>query len=616
MTYLKTTRVVLMILLIATMGGVFAGCDTDPDTTEAVVSDGITDADLLADREEVLPSVTVYRVLDKDRSSFAKYLLSGNIQGLGVVFRVRRFGDTEWIRMGDEVLYTDENGRATLPQIRGLLPRSILDDAPVDIQLQARIYFNDSVYISDDKGMIRVLSSDKSENPLVVFTDHDNTLHATGGPNALQDWIDFLNWARDDWPLVDEYVVSALDGLRSEYRDIVIVSGLLNDIRSACREQINRHFENSGQRFIPLILQKDFSYEETNIFKKEALRVLKDLYGSDNCLAMVGDTVRQDGYGAVANGIHYVPFQIHYDLNAGLLNTWGYGPIDPATIADNWQQVLDSIDNGPVIEDNVFLKRFTGCLNIAHRGGGALLPENTLQAYRNAYAVGADSIEGDVYMTSDGVIVVSHDETVDRCTNGTGKIEDMTLAQIKALDAGYWFTPDDGITYPYRGMGYQIPTLEEVFSDPLLDRRPMVLEIKQNGLAVTEKVLDLIQAYDMENQLIVGAFDQDTVDLVGELSIARGMDLVRICATKEVLEFIATPRSILAGPDYDFSGDVLALPREIVSPLVVKKAWSLGMKVYVWTVNEESDMIWERDSAKVDGIITDNPELLESVLNP
>lgn len=244
------------------------------------------------------------------------------------------------------------------------------------------------------------------------------------------------------------------------------------------------------------------------------------------------------------------------------------------------------------------------------------MPENTLQAYRNAYAVGADSIEGDVYMTSDGVIVVSHDETVDRCTNGTGKIEEMSLAQIKALDAGYRFTPDDGMTYPYRGMGFQIPTLEEVFSDPVLDRGPMVLEIKQSGLEVTERVLDLIQTYGMENQLIVGAFDQDTVDLIGELSAARGMDLVLICATKEVLEFIATPRNILAGLDHDFSGQVLALPQKLVSPLVVRKAWSLGMKVYVWTVNEESDMIWERDAAKVDGILTDNPELLESVLNP
>jgi glycerophosphoryl diester phosphodiesterase len=155
-----------------------------------------------------------------------------------------------------------------------------------------------------------------------------------------------------------------------------------------------------------------------------------------------------------------------------------------------------------------------------------------------------------------------------------------------------------------------------VFGDPVLDRRPMVLEIKQSGQEVTEKVLDLIQTYDMENQLIVGAFDQGTVDLIGELGAARGMDLVLICATKEVLDFIATPRSILAGPDYDFSGEVLALPREIVRPPVVKKAWSLGMKVYVWTVNEENDMIWERDAAKVDGILTDNPELLESVLNP
>lgn len=247
-------------------------------------------------------------------------------------------------------------------------------------------------------------------------------------------------------------------------------------------------------------------------------------------------------------------------------------------------------------------------------GGGALLPENTIEAYRNSYAVGAESIEADVHMSKDGVIVVSHDETVDRCTNGTGMILDKTLAEIKALDAGHWFTPDGGTTYPYRGQGYKIPTLEEVFCDPVLAGRPMVLEIKQDGLEIIEKVLDLIQLYSMEDNLIIGAFNQGTVDLIGGLSDARGMNLVRIFATEGVLEFIATPKEIMAAPGYDKPGDVLALPKEIVTSLLVEKAWYLGYKTYVWTVNSESAMVRHKDTSRVDGIMTDNPQLLESVI--
>lgn len=614
MMYLKGFRSILFFLLLISAAFVLTGCDDDPNTTEAVVSDGITDNDLAANREEVLPNVTVYKILDKSSTSFAKYLLAENIDDLGVVFFVRKFGDASWIRLGNDVLYTDDKGRATLPNIRGRLPKSILDAAPIDVQLQVRIYFDSTTYISDDKGLIRVLSSDKSRNPEVVLTDHDNTLHATGGQNSIEDWVDFLNWAKNDWPLVDDVVVSAVDELQSENRDLVIVSGMSSDIRFKCREQMNLHFENGGQRFIPLITKEDFAYEHSNEFKKEVIRILKSLYGADKCLAMVGDTVRQDGYGAIANDVQYVPFQVHYTLAPGLLDTEGFGPIDPDSIADNWQQVLDAIDNGPAIEDNAFLKRHEGFMNIAHRGGGELLPENTIAAYRNSYAVGAESIEGDVHMTKDGVIVVSHDDTVDRCTNGTGKIMDKTLAEIKALDAGYRFTQDNGATYPCRGMGYKIPTLEEVFSDPVLNRRPMVLEIKQSGLEVTEKVLDLIQAYDMEDKLIVGAFDQATVDLIGDLGAARAMNLVRIFPTEGVLLFLITPAAIMASPDYDSPADVLALPKEIVTSLLVEKAWYIGMKVFVWTVNDESSMIWQKDTCKVDGIMTDNPALLESVI--
>src|SRR5690554_1995342 len=117
-------------------------------------------------------------------------------------------------------------------------------------------------------------------------------------------------------------------------------------------------------------------------------------------------------------------------------------------------------------------------LNIAHRGGGLLRPETTLPAFEHALAVGADVLEFDLHASADGVIVAMHDDTVDRTTEGSGAIKDRSFAELRMLDAGYRFTTDDGQTYPYRGAGIQIPTLEEIllgFPD-----RYYLMEIKQS----------------------------------------------------------------------------------------------------------------------------------------
>ncbi|MEZ4374468.1 MAG: glycerophosphodiester phosphodiesterase family protein [Polyangiaceae bacterium] len=114
---------------------------------------------------------------------------------------------------------------------------------------------------------------------------------------------------------------------------------------------------------------------------------------------------------------------------------------------------------GPLLLSNHFL-------NIAHRGGRKLAPEHTLVAYQNGLDVGADILELDVHATSDGVLVLMHDDTVDRTTNGTGAIKELTFAELRSLDAAYNFSEDGGQTFPYRGKGIQVPTLEEARRAP------------------------------------------------------------------------------------------------------------------------------------------------------
>src|SRR5512138_48059 len=101
---------------------------------------------------------------------------------------------------------------------------------------------------------------------------------------------------------------------------------------------------------------------------------------------------------------------------------------------------------------------------VAHRGGAALAPENTLTAFERAAALGADALEIDVRLTSDGTVVVFHDEDTARLTGEPGTIEGRPLSSVIALDAAFAFTPDGGATHPLRGTGVQIPKFAEALA--------------------------------------------------------------------------------------------------------------------------------------------------------
>ncbi|HZG41378.1 MAG TPA: glycerophosphodiester phosphodiesterase family protein, partial [Longimicrobium sp.] len=106
-----------------------------------------------------------------------------------------------------------------------------------------------------------------------------------------------------------------------------------------------------------------------------------------------------------------------------------------------------------------FLRGLRPTLHISHRGGAALAPENTLDAFRLAVErYRTDMLELDVHLTRDGEWVVAHDDTLERCTDGTGPLAALTLAELRRLDAGFGFSPDEGRTFPFRGRGARIPT--------------------------------------------------------------------------------------------------------------------------------------------------------------
>jgi glycerophosphoryl diester phosphodiesterase len=254
-------------------------------------------------------------------------------------------------------------------------------------------------------------------------------------------------------------------------------------------------------------------------------------------------------------------------------------------------------------------------LVIAHQGGDNLWPGDTLYAYKHAVALGADVLEMDAHITKDSEIVLMHDERVDRTTDGTGLIEDMTLADLKKLDAAYQWSNDGGKTFPYRGQGIQVPTLRELFEN-FPDKRYLI-EIKLTTNPISQPFCDLIREYHMQAKVIVASFHD------GAMAMFRKTcpEVATSAAKLEVAPFVLLGKVFLSGwisPKYQS----LQVPYEtsesygipVMTVRFIREAHAKNVKVEPWTVNDPVLMKQYIDWG-VDGIITDRPDLLLQVLS-
>lgn len=265
----------------------------------------------------------------------------------------------------------------------------------------------------------------------------------------------------------------------------------------------------------------------------------------------------------------------------------------------------------PADERPFFSEFKRGPLVMAHRGGKGLWPENTLYAFEQAVAMGVDVLEMDMHSTADGVLVVMHDDTVDRTTDGTGPVQSLTLEELKALDAGYDWSLDDGATFPYRGQSITVPTVEEVFAaHPTM---PMNIEIKQAEPSITKPFCQLIREYGMVDKVLVASFHQETMNEFRlecpEVATATGEREVTVLfvLSKIYLDATYSPASqAMQVPEYRSGLHVL-------TPRMVSAAHSRGLDVHAWTINDVEDMQRLIDLG-VDGIITDYPDRLMDLL--
>ncbi len=230
---------------------------------------------------------------------------------------------------------------------------------------------------------------------------------------------------------------------------------------------------------------------------------------------------------------------------------------------------------------------------IAHRGDSANAPENTLAAFRMAAEKGADAIEFDVKLSADGEVIVLHDQTVDRTTDGRGDVRRLPLAALRDLEAGARFKE--------RFPGERIPTLEEVF-EAVGTRLHMNIELTNYatpGDALVEKVAALVRKHAMQERVLFSSFFA--------CNLRRAKALLPEAPRGQLAW-----RGWLGWPARTFGwrGQFALHPYLTdVTPALVSHLHRAGKRVFVWTVNAEADMN-HLLSLGVDGIFTDDPALL------
>lgn len=234
-------------------------------------------------------------------------------------------------------------------------------------------------------------------------------------------------------------------------------------------------------------------------------------------------------------------------------------------------------------------------LAIAHRGASGYAPENTLAAFRRAVAQGVTFIETDLHLTRDAHFVAVHDESVERTTNGQGSVHQMTLAELRRLDAGSWFASEF--------TGERIPTLEEVLEFAKKHDVVFYLELKPNGFWGGEHALisALRNASEIARCVII-SFDPAILASLRKIEPTLMTGLLYDGSMDEPFE-----------KALEIGARQMAIRGDLITPNVIQRARKLDLQVVCWTVNSPAHMRM-LVSAGVDGIMTDYPDRLLNVL--
>jgi glycerophosphoryl diester phosphodiesterase len=243
---------------------------------------------------------------------------------------------------------------------------------------------------------------------------------------------------------------------------------------------------------------------------------------------------------------------------------------------------------------------------VAHRGASARAPENTMEAFRLGVEDGADAIELDVHLTADGQLAVIHDETLDRTTDRTGRVADLSMDQVREADAGATFSRPDDSGFPFAGQGLTVPTLPEVLAW-LPDEVGLVIEVKARAAA--DAVVEAVREHPVRDgeRLVVISFDEATIERVRELDpgIRTGYLLVPTEPVEPALRW-ATERGHLGV--FPWEGDLGIDPLPLMA-----QARAYGREIGCYVVNDPVRM-QHLAACGLWGFVTDVPDVARAAL--
>ena len=247
-------------------------------------------------------------------------------------------------------------------------------------------------------------------------------------------------------------------------------------------------------------------------------------------------------------------------------------------------------------------------IRLAHRGSRILWPENTWHAFDGAvHDLGYRYVETDIQVTADGVVVVFHDETLERCTNGVGKVAEWRWEDLRHLDAAYHFSPD-GESYPLRGSGIGVSRLDDTF-----DRYPNLclnIDLKADGSEWA--VAEVVRKMKREDTVLIGSFSDKRIAKFRR--ITKG----RVATSAGPRDSIAMYAASRFGRGMPARVDAYQLPYKskgfAVDNRLIDAVHRAGKHIHLWTVNERHEMEKFLDLG-VDGIITDRPDILNEVMD-
>jgi len=239
---------------------------------------------------------------------------------------------------------------------------------------------------------------------------------------------------------------------------------------------------------------------------------------------------------------------------------------------------------------------------IAHRGGAKLAPENTLAAFKKAMALGVDMIEIDVILSKDGEVIVIHDNTIDRTTNGKGVVKEMNLAEIKNYDAGSWFDN--------KYAREKVPTLDEVF-ETINGQCTLLIEIKDGDEVfpgLEKKVVEAVHKYKANDWVVIQSFNENTVLRVKQMDASL---TTYYLLGGNFKDFYSEIDKLDKTTDKKYDG--IAVSKSQINADNTTAIKKTGYKLFVWTVNDPEAMKVFIEYG-VDGIITDSPDKLIEML--